>query len=297
MSKPEMIAVHCLSDHLKLWVMGSDGTLVAQRAGDSPASSDHAALQQAILRLLDGEIAHGQNLSVICCGHELGGAASVPCGIGAWEDAPYLPADQPGLSGITYLPGIVQQRPAARLSGEETAIAGFLIQNEKFDGVALCLTPAQSSWVHISASEAVSFRNFVTPQLSAALSPPMNAKAEADGIADDSDFLGAVEQAMTRPAAIAAEIGSIRAEMQLSALPADRARARLNGLLIGIELAAARPYWLGQQVAVIGDGPWTGLYSGALSAQGLQPRQVSSSAMTLAGMARAHMAKERGKTT
>lgn len=37
---------------------------------------------------------------------------------------------------------------------------------------------------------------------------------------------------------------------------------------VGPELAAARPYWLGRQVAVIGEAPLLGAYAQALMLQG-----------------------------
>jgi 2-dehydro-3-deoxygalactonokinase len=66
------------------------------------------------------------------------------------------------------------------------------------------------------------------------------------------------------------------------------ARARLSGLLIGAELAAAKPYWLGQQIAVIGEGSLSKLYVDALSAQSAPATQVQAAAITLAGLAAAY---------
>ena len=50
-------------------------------------------------------------------------------------------------------------------------------------------------------------------------------------------------------------------------LTAPQARARLSGTLIGAELAAARPYWLGQKVAVIGAQAVSATYLRALRAR------------------------------
>ena len=47
-------------------------------------------------------------------------------------------------------------------------------------------------------------------------------------------------------------------------------------------MAAARPYWLGQQVAVIGGAP-AGGYATALEAQGAPVTRAGDEAMTVAG--------------
>ena len=44
---------------------------------------------------------------------------------------------------------------------------------------------------------------------------------------------------------------------------------RDSGYLIGLELAGAKPYWLGLDAVVIGDPKLTPLYTRALKAQGV----------------------------
>jgi len=62
----------------------------------------------------------------------------------------------------------------------------------------------------------------------------------------------------------------------------------LSGLLIGTELAAAKPYWLGQQIAVIGDSKLAKLYVDALATQAAPATQVNASSITLAGLTAAY---------
>jgi 2-dehydro-3-deoxygalactonokinase len=73
----------------------------------------------------------------------------------------------------------------------------------------------------------------------------------------------------------------------LADLTPDAARARLSGLLIGIELAAAKPYWLGQDVVLVGSESLTASYARALSAQGLSAKRLDATACTLSGLATA----------
>jgi len=68
----------------------------------------------------------------------------------------------------------------------------------------------------------------------------------------------------------------------------NTARAHLSGLLIGAELAGAKPYWLGQQIAVIGDSGLSKLYVTALATQSAPATQVNATAITLAGLMTAY---------
>lgn len=70
-------------------------------------------------------------------------------------------------------------------------------------------------------------------------------------------------------------------------LGAAQARARLSGLLIGAEIAAARPYWLGQRVVLVGGAALSASYARALASQGLTAETLDATACTLAGLAAA----------
>ena len=93
---------------------------------------------------------------------------------------------------------------------------------------------------------------------------------------------------MSRPEALASRLFSLRAEGLLHNLQPNVARARLSGLLIGAELAAARPYWLGQQIALIGDPKLSAFYATALESQGAPAAQAEATRATLAGLTKAY---------
>jgi 2-dehydro-3-deoxygalactonokinase len=66
------------------------------------------------------------------------------------------------------------------------------------------------------------------------------------------------------------------------------AAARLSGLLIGAELAGARAWWLGRDVAVIGAPDLAAAYGTALELQGLTPVTADGAAMNRAGLTALH---------
>jgi 2-dehydro-3-deoxygalactonokinase len=218
-----------------------------------------------------------------------------------WVEAPYakVPCKAPGVGEAVHvstsdsrldlyiLPGVSQATPADVMRGEETQIAGFLAANPTFDGV-LCLPGTHTKWVHISAEEIVSFQTVMTGELFALLSEQSILRHSMGAGWDDDAFAEAVGDAMSRPQAIAAKLFALRAGSLLGDPDPGAARARLSGLLIGLELAATKPYWLGQELALIGAPDLCATYAAALTAQGLSPTQHSGDDMTLAGLTAAH---------
>ncbi|MGS4947751.1 2-dehydro-3-deoxygalactonokinase [Meridianimarinicoccus sp. RP-17] len=293
----DWIAVDWGTSAVRAWVMAADGTVIAARHGDRGMGGlSRDGFEPALLDLVgDALPAHG-TVPVICCGM-LGSRQG-------WAEAPYaaVPCAPPGIERATrvatldrrldvhILPGIRQDRPADVMRGEETQIAGYLAGDPGFDGV-LCLPGTHTKWAHISAGEVVSFRTFMTGEIFALLSQSsvLRHGLDLDGW-DDAAFETAVGDAMSRPAGFAAELFSLRAAGLLHDLPGPAATARLSGLLIGLELAGARPHWLGQDVRVIGSGRIAQAYRSALAAQGAPVKLVEGDDMVLKGLAAARAA-------
>ena len=295
MDNLDWIAVDWGSSHLRIWLMDAQGDVldhVQSDQGMTRRSPDQ--FEPTLLDHVGEALPEGRAVPVICCG--MAGARQ------GWAEAPYakVPCKPAELNGVTtvqstdprlkvhILPGVMQASPADVMRGEETQIAGFLKGNPKFDGV-ICLPGTHSKWVHISAEEIVSFKTFMTGELFALLfqGSVLQHSVSGDGW-DDAAFETAVSDAMSRPAAVAGNLFSIRAETLLNDLSSDAARARISGLLIGIELAAARPYWLGQEVAVVGESNLARAYDSALTQQGAFVRNIAADDMTLNGLRAAY---------
>ena len=75
----------------------------------------------------------------------------------------------------------------------------------------------------------------------------------------------------------------------MAGLSEDAATARLSGLLIGAELAAARPYWLGQNIVLIGAPKLSERYRAALALQGALAETADATQTTLAGLTAAYV--------
>jgi 2-dehydro-3-deoxygalactonokinase len=105
---------------------------------------------------------------------------------------------------------------------------------------------------------------------------------------DQDVFETSISDAISHPAMMATKLFQLRASDLLEGVTAAANRARMSGILIGMELAGAKPYWLGQEVALVGAPALNDLYTTALIAQGLETTQHSGDEMTLKGLTAAY---------
>lgn len=289
---PDWIAVDWGTSNLRVWAMSACGDVLAEATTDQGMGKlGRADFEPAFLSVA-GKWINGP-MTVVTCG--MVGARQ------GWAEAKYdrvpcpaattgftkVATENPALS-VHIIPGIAQDSPADVMRGEETQIAGFLSRNANWDGI-ICLPGSHTKWVHVSADEIVSFQTYMTGELFAAISGNTVLKHSVDSTGwDDAAFEAAVSETMSRPEKLAANLFSLRAEGLLHNMTNETARSRLSGLLVGAELAAARPYWLGQQIAVIGAGDIASLYVKALGLQGAPATQVQGDSVTLAGLIAAY---------
>ncbi len=292
---PDWIAADWGTSHLRLWGMTRAGVILGRTDSEMGMGRlSPAEFEPVLLDLLKNDLPAEGHLTVICCG--MAGSRQ------GWAEARYLPVPSapPRIRQATHvrterarlsvyiLPGLSQASPADVMRGEETQIAGFLASEPDFDGI-LCLPGTHCKWAHVSAGEVVSFRTFMTGELFALLSGQsvLRHSVAASGF-DPRSFVSAVAQAISRPQALAGDLFALRAEALLAGLDATVARSRLSGLLIGVELAAARPYWLGRDIVIVGESGIAAAYRTALTAQGAAPRIVSAEDITLDGLRAAY---------
>lgn len=287
---PAWIAVDWGTSNLRAWAMDSGGQVLAQATSDEGMGKlTRDGYEPALLRLIAPWLT--ARPPVVACG--MVGSRQ------GWCEAPYrtvpcapldraalvlAPTTDPRLR-VSIAPGLKQTQPADVMRGEETQIAGALRLMPSYDGV-LCLPGTHSKWVHISAGEVVSFQTYMTGEMFALLSEASVLRHGMQGGGwDDAAFDAAVSDALSRPERLGARLFSLRAEGLIAGLSPQAARARLSGLLIGAELAAAKPYWLGQRVTLIGAEKLSAAYARALAAQGVEAQRLPATDCTLAGLA------------
>ncbi len=288
MTRPDWIAVDWGTSHLRAAAMRGVEVLAQAQSADGMGTLAPEGFEPALLALVGPWLADGAVIPVVACG--MVGSRQ------GWVEAPYravpctplgpgavrAPTRDPRLA-VHVIPGLKQDRPADVMRGEETQIAGVLALRPGWDGV-VCLPGTHSKWAHVSAGEVVSFQTFLTGELFALLSAQSVLRHSVAGW-DDAGFDEGLALSLERPERLGARLFAIRAEGLVAGLDPARARARLSGLLIGAELAAAKPYWLGQRVAVVGAPGLAGLYARALSGLSVPVETFAAEAATRAGLA------------
>lgn len=287
----EWIAVDWGTTNLRAFAMGRSGILAQAASDDGMGRLDRDGFEPALLHLIGPWLTDGRVTDVVACG--MVGSRQ------GWYEAPYravpcAPLDAAALVAaptrdarirVRLVPGLKQLQPADVMRGEETQIAGALALMPGFDGV-ICLPGTHSKWAHVSAGEVVSFQTYLTGEMFALLSEASVLRHGMQGGGwDDAAFDAGVSDALSRPERIGARLFGIRAEGLIAGLSAAAARARLSGLLIGAELAAARPYWLGQAVLIVGSDGISASYGRALQGLGVEARLIKGGEAVLAGLA------------
>jgi len=291
----EWIAVDWGTSNLRVWVMNAQGDVIDHLTSDQGMGSlTRDGFEPELLSLIDGYLSNDRITPVICCG--MVGArqgwveapySAVPCSPAGYDQAVLVGPTDPRIS-VYILPGLSQQSPADVMRGEETQIAGYLAQSPNFDGV-ICLPGTHTKWAHISAAEVVSFKTYMTGEMFSLLCSASVLRHSVGGDDwDDDAFLAALDQIYSRPQSLAADLFSLRANDLLSSVNAGQSRAALSGMLIGMELAAARPYWLGQAVVLIGAPNMVDLYRKALAHLGAMVLPDTANDVTLHGLQAAY---------
>ncbi len=254
------IALDWAADRQRVWAM-QGGDIVSETAHEGGLT----VTPQGLISLISDWLSD-KPLPVIACGLLGPVSGTIPCAPladGAWS----MDLGDPRVD-LHVIPGLKQKTPVDMMQGDETRVAGFLALNKDWDGV-LCLVGSETRWVHVSAGEVVSFQTFMTGAVLGALAAQTGLHQWLNSPdLEVAAFDAALSDAMAKPERILARLYSIHAEGVLDGLSQGQARGRILGGLIGAELAAARPFWLGQQLAVIGQGAMAQAYVDALGAQG-----------------------------
>ncbi|WP_323716331.1 2-dehydro-3-deoxygalactonokinase [Paracoccus aminovorans] len=291
---PNWIAVDWGTTRLRAWVMQGAQMLQARASDQGMGRLAPEGFEPALLALIADWLPASGTIPVLACGMvgARGGwveAAyrSVPCPPLDPRQAIRPPVTDPRLD-LRILPGLSQADPPDVMRGEETQIAGFLAQNPGFCGV-LCLPGTHSKWVRIADGTVARFATFMTGELFALLARQSVLRlTQAEATPDAQALTQAGAQALADPACVPAALFALRAGALLHGLAPEQAAGRLSGLLIGAELAAARPFWTGAEVVLIGAPDLTTHYETLLLAQGARARRQDGGALVLAGLTAAH---------
>ncbi|QPM90851.1 2-dehydro-3-deoxygalactonokinase [Pseudooceanicola algae] len=302
MQQASWIAVDWGTSNLRLWAIGPEGQVLAERSSaDGMGGLEPDRFEPALLALAGDLLAPERKTDVLICG--MAGArqgwveapyAAVPCAPAGGAPTP-APARDSRLS-VRILPGLSQAGPADVMRGEETQIAGFLAGHPDFNGT-LCLPGTHTKWVRVADGRITRFRTAMTGELFALLSTAsvLRHSVSIEGFSEAA-FLDGFDQAAASPLTLALDLFSIRPASLLADTAPEASRARLSGLLIGAELASVRDFWDGCPVVVIGTAALSQRYREGLHRLGAEAAISDHPALALEGLRAAHARFAKEKT-
>ncbi|KQY19957.1 2-dehydro-3-deoxygalactonokinase [Rhizobium sp. Root482] len=291
-------AVDWGTSSFRLWIIGENGAILAERRSGEGMTTAATAGFSAILESHLRAVSAAPHLPVVICG--MAGARQ------GWVEAGYLdtPAPLAAIVGaavtvaddnrdIRILPGLAQRDEAAAdvMRGEETQLLGALSSLEGGSHL-VCMPGTHSKWVRVTGGVVEGFSTFMTGELFEVISRHsiLSHTLANGGAFDGSDpaFASAVAAAVRNPALATNLLFSIRAGQLLHGLAATQAKARLSGILIGLEIGGAHGLAkAGSNICLVASGPLAALYQSALSAAELPSVTIDADDAVRLGLAAA----------
>lgn len=296
MTEPAYVAVDWGTSSFRLWLIGRDGGVIAERrSGEGMTTAARTGFADVLASHLSA-IAAPAGLPVLICG--MAGAKQ------GWVEAGYLdtpaalsaiPAAAVRIPGteadIRILPGLAQRDAVTPdvMRGEETQLLGAAGDLGSGDHL-VCMPGTHSKWVRLSGGKVQGFSTFMTGELFETIAKHTilsHAIADAGAISGGSAaFRDAVTRMVANPAIATSQLFSVRAGSLIAGLSPEDAKARLSGTLIGLEIAGALSLVAaGTPVALVVSGGLGALYKEALAAAGLSPSIIDADSAVRNGLA------------
>lgn len=289
--RPDWIAVDWGTSALRVWAMQGTRVLAEASSDQGMGRLSPDQFEPALLHLIGDWLEADRTCPVLAAG--MVGARQ------GWVEAPYratpcppvaagmaiaVPTRDPRIA-MRIIPGLSQSDPADVMRGEEVQIAGVLARWPGFSGT-VCLPGTHTKWASIAGGQVTQFRTLMTGEMFELLAMRSVLRHSlAPGPADMDAFRDGLR--LARGQDMPLHLFALRAESLLGSPDPVALRARLSGLLIGQELAATRPLWLGRDIAIVASAGLEPLYLAALESFGATARTLSATEATLAGLCRA----------
>ncbi|MGD9478241.1 2-dehydro-3-deoxygalactonokinase [Shinella sp. G-2] len=294
--EPAYVAVDWGTSSFRLWLIGRDGSVIAERrSGDGMTTAARTGFAEVLNAHL-AAVSAPADLPVLICGMAGAKQGWIEAGYldtpAALADIPAAAVRIPGVAAdIRILPGLAQRDAVTPdvMRGEETQLLGAANALGTGDHL-VCMPGTHSKWVRLSGGRVTGFSTFMTGELFEAIARNTilsHAIAEAGAISgENAAFRAAVARMVETPALATSQLFSVRAGSLIAGLSPDDAKARLSGTLIGLEIAGALSLVAdGTPVALVVSGGLGALYEAALAAAGLAPTLIDADTAVRNGLA------------
>ena len=287
------VALDWGTSRLRLWVIGRDGSVTAQRHTDEGLEGARALGFAATLENHLSELGVGADVPVIICG--MAGSRQ------GWVEAPYV--DTPALLSsviqnaqtiggisrdIRILPGVAQRSAMEPdvMRGEETQLLGLITESSR---QLVCMPGTHSKWVEVNEFSVQRLTTFLTGELFALFAGHSLLRHSVGDVRtfplETQAFEDACADMIAHPQALSQRLFSVRAAGLLHGFSQTDCAAKLSGLLIGAEIGGAKlSYGTASNVTLVGVGGLGKLYEKALQMAGFRYTVSDGEALVRAGL-------------
>ena len=213
-----------------------------------------------------------------------------------WIEVPYIksPCDIRNLNfktlnilddiNVHILSGVSQSNPSDVMRGEETQIAGFLLNNIAFNG-SICLPGTHSKWVNLKSYNIDEFTTYLTGELYEIVKKYSILKHSLNTTRlEDEIVKSAANLIIENPSFISNKLFEIRAENLLKNSNQTSNNSKLVGYLLGIELSGSKTYWEDKDLVIIGSSNLNKYYELILNGRSKSIQLFNSNDMVLNGL-------------
>ncbi|MFT4002343.1 MAG: 2-dehydro-3-deoxygalactonokinase [Rhizobium sp.] len=298
MTKPAYVAVDWGTSSFRLWLIGEDGGVLAERrSGEGMTTAAQTGFAKILQAHLDA-VSAPDTLPVIVCG--MAGARQ------GWVEAGYIDAPTslaailtgavsvPGQSrDVRILPGLAQRSQTVPdvMRGEETQLLGAIAADTRGEQL-VCMPGTHSKWVRVLDGQVTGFSTFMTGELFDVITKHSilshAVAGAADVPADTKAFEAALKAAFGTPALVTNLLFTARSGQLLNGLTAAGAQALISGTLIGAEIAGALAS-AGRNAAItlVASGRLQALYEDAFRTLSLNYKTIDADAAVRRGLSAA----------
>ena len=185
---------------------------------------------------------------------------------------------------VHILSGVSQSNPSDVMRGEETQIAGFLLNNIDFNG-SICLPGTHSKWVNLNSYDIKKFTSFLTGELYEIVKKYSILKHSLNTTRlEDEIVKSAANLIIENPSFISNKLFEIRAENLLKNSNQTSNNSKLVGYLLGIELSGSKTYWEDKDLVIIGSSNLNKYYELILNGRSKSIQLFNSNDMVLNGL-------------
>ena len=180
--------------------------------------------------------------------------------------------------------GISQNYPPDVMRGEETQVAGFLTDDNNFNG-SICLPGTHSKWIKINKNSLEKFQTFMTGELFEIISKNsvLSHSVKSDNL-DKAEILNSANKIMNKPEVFANALFQLRADDLINSQGAVIYRSRLSGYLLAMELVGSLEFWKNNDIILIGNINLIDLYEHVLINKVSSIQKFTSEEMVLKGL-------------